>query len=86
MHSQRTKPHRQECLCYQRPAPLLRGNPDPADEILESRVGAPGVVVEGLCVEKDQTCFVLFVGLLQPSERLLFVAQRLKGKRNEKGP
>jgi hypothetical protein len=33
-----------------KPSPLLRGNPDAADEILESRVGAPGVVVEGYYV------------------------------------
>ena len=45
----------------QRRGSLLCGNPNAADEVLESRVGAPGVVVEGPFVEKYQNCFVLLV-------------------------
>src|ERR1700733_6234321 len=65
---------------------LLRGNPDAADEILETRVGAPRVVAEGVFVEIHHHRFVLFVRLLQPMKYLIPVAQRTKPNRNPNGP
>jgi hypothetical protein len=44
-----------------KPAQLLRGNPNAADEILESRVVAPGVIEEWDLVEKYQNRVVLLV-------------------------
>jgi hypothetical protein len=73
-------------LLGSRQSNLLCGNPDAADEILETRVGAQGAVVERQYVEIYQKCFVLLVGLLQPSERLFLIAQSIKGERNVKGP
>ena len=43
----------------QRRGNLLRRNPDAADEILKSRVGAQGVVVQRPAVEIHQGCFMI---------------------------